>query len=156
MATYNLGQAAIVSKGAYSASTSYAALNAVSHLGGAFLCKQACTGIEPGVTSGWETYWMNITRGMKEYSVSVSDGTATATIVFTDGTNYQFSYPTSAIAAGAVGTEQLAPGAVTAPKRASNLTYAAVNLNENQVRPIYVQASVPTSSSPDGIYLVTG
>ena len=42
MATINLGQAAIVSKGAYSAAASYAPLNLVTHNGGSYLCKRGC------------------------------------------------------------------------------------------------------------------
>ena len=58
------------------------------------------------------------------------------------------------LAAGAVGTAKIADRAVTAAKLASSLTYAAVNLASNQVRPIFVTKTVPTTSSPDGIYLV--
>lgn len=50
----------------------------------------------------------------------------------------------------------VADGSITAAKLAADLTYAVVNLAANQVRPIYVQATAPTSASPDGIYLVTG
>ena len=58
------------------------------------------------------------------------------------------------LAAGAVGTAKIADGAVTAAKLASSLTYAAVNLESNQVRPIFVTDTAPTSASADGIYLV--
>ena len=58
------------------------------------------------------------------------------------------------IAAGAATTAKIADGAVTAVKLASSLTYAAVNLESNQVRPIFVTDTAPTSASADGIYLV--
>ena len=58
------------------------------------------------------------------------------------------------LAAGAVNTAKIADGAVTAGKLASSLTYAAVNLEANQVRPIFVTDTAPTSASADGIYLV--
>jgi len=60
----------------------------------------------------------------------------------------------SKLAAGAVTTAKIADGAVTAAKLASSLTYAAVNLESNQVRPIFVTKTAPTSASADGIYLV--
>ena len=50
----------------------------------------------------------------------------------------------------------VADGSITAAKLANNLDYTAVNLDAKQVRMIYVQSAAPTSSSPDGIYLVTG
>ena len=58
------------------------------------------------------------------------------------------------LAAGAATTAKIADGAVTAAKLASSLTYAAVNLESNQVRPIFVTDTAPTSASADGIYLV--
>lgn len=86
MATVNLGQAAIVSKGAYNAAASYAPLNLVTHNGGSYLCKRTCSNIEPGVASTWQTYWVAATVGIKsfaktgetaagiEYTVTLSDG----------------------------------------------------------------------------------
>ena len=50
----------------------------------------------------------------------------------------------------------VADGSITAAKLANDLTYAAVNLDEKQVRMIYVTTTAPTTASPDGIYLVTG
>ena len=55
MATVNLGQAAIVSKGAYSAAASYAPLNLVTHNGGSYLCKRGCSHLQPGVSFPWPT-----------------------------------------------------------------------------------------------------
>lgn len=165
MSQYNLGQAAIVSKGAYSGSTAYLPLNTVSNLGGSFMCTAPCTGIEPGVTSGWASYWVPMARGIKTYTLSVSGSTATVNIVFTDGGTYSTSYSTAAVGDNSVGAQQLIDRSVTGGKIAlatvkeenldtSTLDHETVNLNTNQVRPIFVTSTVPTTSSADGIYLV--
>lgn len=156
--TFNLGQVAIVSKGDWVGGTSYKALNAVSHLGGAWLCIKAHSStVEPGVTSGWETYWMNMTRGMKSFAATVTNGTATVTITFTDGTTYQFSYPTAAIGEGAVGANQLALNSVETEKIKDGAVtpekISGINTNGNPWK-VFVQSGVPTTSSADGIYLV--
>lgn len=156
--TFNLGQVALVVKGAWVGGTAYKELNVVNNLGGAFVCKKAhSTSVEPGVTSGWPTYWMTIARGMKSYAVTVTDGTANVTITFTDGTTYSFSYPTAAIGDSAVGTDQLAPSAVTTPKLADgSVTPAKISGINTDGYPwnVYVQDTAPTTSSADGIYLV--
>lgn len=156
--TFNLGQVAIVSRGDWVGGTAYKELNAVSHLGGAWLCIKAhSSSVEPGVTSGWATYWMNMARGMKSYAATVNSGTVTVTITFTDGTTYQFSYSTAAIGDSAVGTNQLAPSSVTTPKLADgSVTPAKISGINTDGYPwnVYVQNTVPTTSSPNGIYLV--
>lgn len=156
--TFNLGQVAIVSRGDWVGGTAYKELNAVSHLGGAWLCIKAhSASVEPGVTSGWATYWMNIARGMKSYAATVNSGTATVTITFTDGATYSFSYSTAAIGDAAVGTNQLAPSSVTTPKLADgSVTPAKISGINTDGYPwsVYVQNTVPTTSSPNGIYLV--
>lgn len=159
MATYNLGQAAIVSKGAYNSGTSYVPLNAISHKGGAFLCKQACTAIEPTVTSGWETYWMNIASGIKTYTITNSGGIATVSITFTDGTTYSTTYPIPAVANNSVDTAQLVDGAVTTAKLGANsVTEAKVaDINvSGHIWQVFVTSSAPDSNSSPGIYLVYG
>lgn len=167
MAVYNLGQAAIVSKGDYSASTAYRPLNVVSHLGGSFMCITACTGVEPGVSSGWESYWQSTARGIQSYSVSVSGTTATVNIVYTDGGTYSTTYTTAAIGTGDVGTDNIAALAVTTTKIAGSAVTAAkiadgavtlakianVNTSGYPWR-IYVTTTAPTASSAHGIYLV--
>lgn len=108
MATYNLGQAAIVMKGAYASGTAYLPLNCVSNDGGSWICKKACTGIEPGVTSGWATYWVAAAVGIKNINISsTTAGTATVVITFTDNSTSSFTYDTSAIADKAVTPEKL-------------------------------------------------
>ncbi len=157
MAVYNLGQAAIVSKGAYSSSAAYVPLNAISHKGGAFLCKKSCTAIEPTVTSGWETYWLVMSSGIKTYSITNSGGVATVNITFTDGTTYSTTYPIPAVANNSVDTAQLVDGGVTTAKMADDsVTEAKVaDINESgHIWQVYVTSTVPTGSSPAGIYLV--
>lgn len=165
MAVYNLGQAAIVSKGAYNASTSYKVLNTVTNRGGSYMCIAPCAGVEPGVTSGWQSYWVATARGILSWTTTVSGTTATINVTFSDGTTYSNTYSTAAIGEGAVGTTQLASRSVTGAKVALNtikeenldtstLDYGTVNLAANQVRPIFVTKTVPTTSSADGIYLV--
>ena len=69
------------------------------------------------------------------------------------------------VAPGSVDTSKLADNAVTTPKinngavteeklDTATLDYETVNLAANQVRPIYVTDTVPTTASPNGIYLV--
>lgn len=165
MAVYNLGQAAIVSKGAYNAATAYKPLNVVSHLGGSFMCIASCTGVEPGVASGWNNYWQSTARGIRSYSVSVSGSTATVNIVYTDGGTYSTTYSTAAVGENAVGTANLvnksvttakiADGAVGATQLASGLSYTVVGLTAAQVIPMYTVNSVSeVGTSGDGIYLV--
>lgn len=113
----NLGRVCIVNKGAYSAGTSYAPLNLVTNRGGSFLCKENASGVEPGVTSGWENYWVNITQGILSLAIdSPAAGTARLTATMTDGSTQQFSFSTTAIADGSVDTGKLADGAVTGAK----------------------------------------
>lgn len=144
MATVNLGQAAIVSKGAYSAAASYAPLNLVTHNGGSYLCKRGCSNIEPGVSSTWQTYWVAATVGIRsfaktgenadgmEYTATLSDNSTYVFVVKT-AVDYPISVAnggtgaTTAEAArenlgalsnanGAVGTANLGSKVVTAEK----------------------------------------
>lgn len=159
MATYTLGQAAIVNKGAYSSSASYAVLNQVTNLGGSWLCKAACSNVEPGVTSGWANYWTPASMGIKNVTVSSSGNTNTMIIAFSDGTTTSFPYPTTVIADlsisavkladDAVTTRSILNGNVTAAKLASDVNYAAIGLTANQVRTIYSGETAPESSFGD-------
>lgn len=167
MAEFTLGQVAIVNKGAYSGSTSYVPLNMVTNLGGSFMCIAPCTGSEPGVTSGWNTYWVPMAKGIKTYALSVSGSTATVNITFTDGTTYSTTYSTAAVGSNSVGTgalqskcvttAKIADGAVGSTQLASDLTPSVVGLTADQTIPIYKVNSVgQVGSSGDGIYLVKG
>lgn len=120
MATVNLGQAAIVSKGAYSAAASYAPLNLVTHNGGSYLCKRGCSNIEPGVSSTWQTYWVAATVGIRSFAKTgeTADGMEyTATL--SDNSTYVFivktavDYPISVANGGT--------GATTADAARANL-----------------------------------
>lgn len=96
MATVNLGQAAIVSKGAYSAAASYAPLNLVTHNGGSYLCKRGCSNIEPGVSPTWQTYWVAATVGIRSFAKTgeTADGMEyTATL--SDNSTYVFTVKTA-------------------------------------------------------------
>lgn len=117
MATYTLGQAAIVNMGTWNGSTSYVPLNFVAANGGSFLCKANAANIQPGVTSGWQNYWVSCGVGIKSIAISSpTTGMATVTVTLSDGSSSSFSFSTTAIADGAVSTAKLADGAVTPAK----------------------------------------
>mgnify|MGYP002769089797 CR=1 FL=1 len=130
MATINLGQAAIVSKGAYSAAASYAPLNLVTHNGGSYLCKRGCSNIEPGVSPTWQTYWVAATVGIRSFAKTgeTADGMEyTATL--SDNSTYVFmvktavDYPISVANGGT--------GATTAADARENLGVVLGNIIEN-------------------------
>lgn len=56
--TEEIGITAPVPKGAWAAWTTYQQLNIVSHGGAAYIAKSANSNVEPGVTNGWDSYWM--------------------------------------------------------------------------------------------------
>lgn len=117
MATYTLGQAAIVNMGAWASGATYVPLNFVASGGGSFLCKANATNIQPGVTSGWANYWVSCGVGIKSIAItSPATGTATVAVTLSDGSATSFSFTTTAIAEGSVGTAELADGAVTPAK----------------------------------------
>lgn len=90
--TYNLGQVAIVNKGAYSSSTNYYPLNTVTNRGGTFMCKAACSNVQPGVTSGWRNYWVPTALGIYQTNVTADGDTITMTFTFSDGTTASHTY----------------------------------------------------------------
>ena len=158
MASYELGQAAIVNKGAWSSATSYVLLNTVTHNGGSFMCIAANTNKEPGVASGWATYWVNMAKGIKTVNI-VADNTSTAHAVFTmsDGTTITgTTFTTSPVADGSItdakivstGISRIANGAVTAAMLGSDILPANVGIKHGNHNP-------PTTSDiSDGqIYL---
>lgn len=124
---YNLGQAAIVSKGAWSSGTTYELLNTVSHNGGSFMAITQNSGVEPGVTAGWASSWVSMSLGIKTIDiVAESTSQAHAVITLSDGTTVTGStFNTAAIAAGAVGTTELANSGVTTAKLANGSVTAA-------------------------------
>lgn len=120
MATVNLGQAAIVSKGAYSAAASYAPLNLVTHNGGSYLCKRGCSNIEPGVSPTWQTYWVAATVGIRSFAKTGETANGMEyTATLSDNSTYVFvvktavDYPISVANGGT--------GATTAAEARANL-----------------------------------
>ena len=120
MATVNLGQAAIVSKGAYSAAASYAPLNLVTHNGGSYLCKRGCSNIEPGVSPTWQTYWVAATVGIRSFAKTGENADGMEyTATLSDNSTYVFivktavDYPISVANGGT--------GATTAEEARANL-----------------------------------
>ena len=150
MASYILGQAAIVNKGAWSSANTYAILNTVTHNGGSFMAIAANSNVEPGVTAGWATSWVPMAKGIKTVAVTALDAsTAQVTITLSDGTSIVGgTYNTAAVGAGSIGATELATdavetakiknGQVTAAKLGSDILPANVGIKYG--------SSVPTTS----------
>ena len=139
MAQFNLGQAAVVSKGAWSGSATYSVLNTVTHNGGSFMAIAENSSVEPGVTTGWESYWVRATMGIKSVAFNgLTSSTANCVVTFSDGTTY--TSPTFA-------TTPVADGEVTAAKLGSDILPANVGIKFG--------TAVPTTSdiTPGQIYL---
>lgn len=138
MATYNLGQAAIVSKGTWSSATNYALLNTVTHLGGSYMAIQANSNKEPGVASGWQSYWVPMSRGIKDVTVTAVNGTATVTITLSDGTTATGgTYSTTAVAANSITDTQITTTGI------SRIANNAVN--KNMILSTGANAVLPTN-----------
>lgn len=121
----NLGQVAIISKGAYSSGTAYAPLNVVTHRGGSFMCIRACSNIEPAVTSNWNTYWVPTAIGVYQTQVTApTSTTAKIKFIFSDGTYYEHTYNTTAVSDGSVTNASLGE-AVSLAKGGTGATTAA-------------------------------
>lgn len=113
MAQYNLGKVSVRPRGAYAANTNYEFLDSVQNLGGSWLALAASKDVQPGVTAGWQSYWMMITRGIKTIvGSSPADGQTKITITFTDDTTASFTYNNEVLADGSVTYQNLAPDAV--------------------------------------------
>lgn len=129
MATYNLGQVAIVSKGAWSASTTYKPLNTVTHNGGSFMAIAENSNKEPGVASGWANYWIAMAKGLKSISVTVSGSTATISASYTDGTTATVgTFSTTAVGDNTITAAKIVNGNVTAVKLGSDILPANVGI----------------------------
>lgn len=137
MAIYNLGQVAVISRGAWASGTAYAPLNTVTHNGGSFMAIAASTNKEPGVASGWATYWVAMAKGIKTIVIAATDAThAQATVTFSDGTTVTGTeFATNGVADGAVTTAKIATGAVTAVKLGSDILPANVGFKFGTVTP---------------------
>lgn len=142
---YNLGQAAIVNKGAWSASVNYAVLNTVTHNSGSFMAIAANSAVEPGVTSGWANSWVPMAKGIKTISIAAVDSsTAQATVTFSDGTiAVGGTFNTATIADGSItdakivstGITRIANGAVTAARLGSDILPANVGIKHGNHNP---------------------
>lgn len=106
MASYTLGQAAYVNKGAYSSTSQYAALNTVYYNGGTWVALQSVSGVAPGTDS---SKWLCITQGIRSLTFAPgATGYMTVTLVLTDGTQSTASIPVGAIGDGTITVEMLA------------------------------------------------
>lgn len=153
MATVTLGQAAIVSKGEYSAAASYAPLNLVTHNGGSYLCKVACSNIEPGVATTWQSYWVAATVGIKSFTKtgeSASGIEYTATL--SDGSTYTFtvetaiSYPISVANGGTGATDAATARANLGALASAAGAVGASNLAADAVKLTFTNTTVEAAS----------
>ena len=136
MASYELGQAAIVNKGAWSGSVSYNLLNTVTHNGGSFMAIAASTNKEPGVSSDWGNYWVNLAKGIKTVDI-VADSTSTAHAVFTlsDGSTVTgTTFTTSPVADGSITDAKIASAGIS---KIANQSVGAAQL-KSDILPINV------------------
>ena len=145
--TYNLGQVAIISRGAYAAGTAYVPLNVVTHRSGSFMCITACTGIEPAVASSWRTYWVPTAIGIYSAVVTApSDTTAKLTLTFSDGTTYEHTYGTTGVADGSVTNSSLGE-AISIAKGGTGATTAAAALTALGAQSKILECQVAISGS---------
>ena len=135
--TITLGKVSVSPKGAYSSTASYTFLDAVSHNGGAFLCLQNSTGVEPGVSSGWQSYWLETSVGIANVELSVpAEGQAQFIVTLSNGITRSLNVSTTVIADGSVTAQKLADDAKTlvftvtlSPNAWSNNTQTISNTN---------------------------
>lgn len=114
MATYVLGQVSIVPTGAYNSATSYNPLDLCTANGGAYLCLQACQGIQPGSGASWQTYWLAVMNGVQSVVLTSQDNTqAVFTVTFSDGTQSTYTITKSGLAPGSVTIEDIDTSSVT-------------------------------------------
>lgn len=60
--TQNLGPVSIVPMGNWVSNQNYPKLSVVRHNGATYISKAENANIEPGVTVGWESYWMLLVK----------------------------------------------------------------------------------------------
>lgn len=58
--------------GAWSSATTYATGDAVSHGGTSYVAIQGSTNVEPGVTAGWENYWMVLVEAESASAIEIT------------------------------------------------------------------------------------
>lgn len=86
MAQTDLGVVVAVPKGAWSSTTRYDKLNIVRHNGGAYMAIAESQGIEPNVSSSWQSYWMLLNQDTinttEQWTFTLEDGsTVTKNVV---------------------------------------------------------------------------
>ena len=123
MATYNLGQVAVINRGAWASGTAYAPLNTVTHNGGSFMAIAANTNKEPGVASGWASYWVAMSKGIKTITVSALSTTqAQVAVTFSDGsTATAGTFTTGGIPDGSITTAMIQNHQVTRAKLGTDI-----------------------------------
>lgn len=152
MATYNLGQAAIVSKGAWSSSATYAVLNTVTHNGGSFMAISPNSNKEPGVDTGWATYWVATSKGVKTVSIeAVTTTTARAVVTYSDGTTETGeTFSTSGIPDDSIETTMVQDRSITGQKMAL-ATILQENMADDSVgTDQIINGSLSTAKYADG------
>lgn len=88
-----LGTTLPTPKGNYSAGTNYDRFNMVTSNGGAYIAvKNNVQGIQPGVTSGWQTYWQCVGNGIVSIVKSAETSSqATFTVTYSDGSTSAYT-----------------------------------------------------------------
>lgn len=98
MATTTLGKVSLTMGGAYAPTATYDRLTVVYGLDGNSYCTKAdgVSGIEPGVTAGWESYWQLLCESGEVQEITLvptlTAGTKIAEITI-DGTTYDLYAP---------------------------------------------------------------
>lgn len=150
MADYHLGKVSIRPRGSYTSNTTYNFLDAVQDLGGTWLSLAASKDIEPGVTSGWQSYWMALAQGIQSVEItSPATGKATITVTYSNGTSTSTTIDTAAIPAGGVGTNELADGSVITLKIADGVVTRAKLAQDALYSPVKVFADTYALSAAD-------
>lgn len=121
--------------GAYNSGTGYSIGDAVSSGGSSYVAIAPSTGVEPGVTPGWESVWMVLSEGTRNAAVGVS--AAAGNYVIAPGIK---GYQPIPFDATIVGAELLAD-------KAGSIT-ARVYKNSFATFPTYTSAEDITNGSP--------
>ena len=151
MAQISLGQAAIVSKGAWSSSVSYVPLNTVTHRGGSFMAIANNSNVEPGVTSGWASSWVSTAKGVMTVTIeAVTTTTARAVVTYSDGTTTTgTAFNTSGIPNNSITTAMVQDGQITGAKIASDTIQEANMADDSVGADQLIDGSVGTSAIAD-------